>query len=490
MKHHKIIFIAVACFVTQLTVSCKKFLDVTPKTSVEESVQFQTRQGFVDALLGVYQVMARPAGYGREFTYGAMDIFAQRYENKSTANTLYNRLATYNYVEVSVRAVLDGMFSNSYAAIAQSNYVLKHVDNGVLDETSQKIVKGEALGLRGFLHLDIIRLFSDNYDGGANASSPSIAYLKEFSTGVNGRLNLGKALELCEADLKAAEQLLAQTVDAGTVFDRTGTNPDVLLQFRHNRMNYWAVKATLARLYQLKGDKVNALKYATEVIGSAKFNFVNQTSLVVDPTSEDADPTFLSEHVFSLYKSNLKTIADDVFKNASSTGEASDLWSTKAALAIVYPTAFPDDVRCPSAPKSLWNEVSTAIVYSKKYWSDASKGVRQKMIPVIKLAEMYYIAAEAAPDLTAAGTYVNFVRNSRLIPGTLVFTTTAQLDTELMIEYRKEFYAEGQLWSYYKRKNLAAIWNGGSGTGTIAMTKAKYIFPLPEAEIEFGSTNY
>lgn len=490
MKQHKFIKLAIIGIITLMFTSCKKFLEVRPKTEVEESVQFQNTQGFTDALLGVYQIMARPAGYGREFTFGAMDIIAQRYENRSTANTLYNRLATHSYTQPDVRGVLDGMFINSYSAIAQANFILKHVDNGILASADANIVKGEALGLRGFLHFDLIRLFSDNFDAGANISSPSIAYLKEFSVGINGRLTLGKALELCEADLKAAEQLLAQTPDARAALDKTGDNTNILLRFRHNRFNYWAVKATLARLYQLKGDKDNAFKYATEVITSNRFNFVNQTSLIVNPIEENADPTFFQEHLFSLYISNLKVVADDVFKNVAPAGEATDLWSTKAALAVVYPTSFPDDVRSNLAPKNIWSEVSSAIVYSRKYWSDATKGTRQKMIPIIKLAEMYYIAAECAPNLTSSGTYFNTVRTARLIPGTVSFTSAAQLDTELMLEYRKEFYAEGQLWPYYKRKNLASIWNGGAATGTIVMSKAKYIFPLPETEIEFGSTNY
>lgn len=489
MTQHKFIKLAIVGVLTLLFASCKKFLEVRPKTQIEESVQFQNKQGFTDALLGVYQIMARPAGYGREFTFGTMDIIAQRYENRSTANTLYNRLATHSYTQPDVRGVLDGMFSNSYAAIAQANFILKHVDNGVITSVDLNVVKGEALGLRGFLHFDLIRLFSENFDAGANAASPSIAYLKEFSIGVNGRLNLGKALELCETDLKAAEQLLSQTPDAANL-DRTSNNPNTLLQFRHNRFNYWAVKAALARLYQLKGDRENAFKYATEVISSNRFSFVNQTALVVNPTDEAADLTFFQEHLFSVYVSNLKIIADDVFKNVATAGEPSDLWSTKAALAVVYPTSFPDDVRSNLAPKNIWSEISSSIVYSKKYWSDATNGTRQKMIPVIKLAEMYYIAAECAPTLTASGTYFNAVRNARLIPGTVTFSSVAQLDTELMLEYRKEFYAEGQLWPYYKRKNLLTIWNGAGASGTIAMNKAKYIFPLPEAEIEFGSTNY
>ncbi len=60
--------------------------------------------------------------------------------------------------------------------------------------------------------------------------------------------------------------------------------------------------------------------------------------------------------------------------------------------------------------------------------------------------------------------------------------TAANLEAEIMKEYRKEFYAEGQLWYYFKRKNTATIPDGAGNP----MTEAKYIFPLPLDEIQFG----
>lgn len=494
MKHIKQLFLSCTFFVLLFT-SCNKFLDVSPKTQVKEDAQFSTKQGFIDGLFGIYQNAAKPAGYGRNLTFGLLDILAQRYENKSISSSLYAKLANYNYVDGEVRGVLDGVFSNNYATIAQANYVLKNVDNGVLDETSRSIIKGESLGMRGFLHFDLIRLFSDIYgDGGANASASSISYMKDFSVSPNARLTLGQALSLCEADLKQAEQLLSVNQNIDLISGNQGsTNADLFLQYRQNHLNYWAVKATLARLYLFKGDKVNALKYATEVINSTKFKFINQSALNIDATTTASDLTFSDEHIFSIYVSGLKSTADDVFKNTTPTGETGDLWSTKAALNIVFQPTLQNhgtDIRSLTASKSLWNEVSANIVYSKKYWSDNAGNVKQRIIPVIKLSEMYYIAAESSTTFVDAAKYLNVVRTNRLIPEIPVPATPDALDAEILLEYRKEFYGEGQLWLYYKRKNMPTIWNGGtSATATIPMNKSKYIFPLPNTELEFGSSN-
>jgi hypothetical protein len=472
-----------------LVTSCNKFLDVKPKTQITEEEQYSTRQGFTDALFGIYQGAAKPDSYGKHLTFGLLEILAQRYENKSTGTTLYYNIARYNYTDPQVQKVTDSVFNNNYASIAQANYLLKNVDNGILDETTKAIIKGESLGMRGFLHFDLIRLFSNSYNDGANASSPSIAYLKDFTVKPSERLKLGDALNACEADLKEAEQLLFtnQNIDQ-IALNQGSTSADLFLQFRQNHLNYWAVKATLARLYLFKGDKVNALKYALEVINSNKFTFVNQTTLNVDATALGSDLTFSSEHIFSVYVSRLKTMVDILFKAQTSVGETDDFWSTRTNLNATYQTTLPNygtDVRSPIASKSLWSELSTSILYSKKFWSDNDKNVKQRLIPVIKLAEMYYIAAESAPSVEQGAAYLNVVRVARLIPAlSPAPASPASLDAEIQLEYRKEFYGEGQLWFYYKRKGVTIIPNALVSP----MSNTQYTIPLPLTELEFGTS--
>lgn len=470
--------------------SCKKWLDVKPKTQMTEGEQFSTRQGYIDALFGIYQNSAGLGGYGKHLTYSFLDILAQRYENKSVATTRYYKMARYNYTDPDVRDVIDSIFNNSYRSIAQANYVLKNVElnNGVLDVATRNIIKGEALGMRGFLHFDLARLFAQNYADGANVNTPAVPYLKAFTVFPQARLPLGSVLDSCISDLKAAEVLLDGDKNIDRIAGNQGsTNPDLFLQFRQNHLNYWAVKATLARIYLYKGDKVNALKYAQEVINSGKFTFINPGLINTDATSDGSDMTFTNEHIFSIYTSGLKRQADVFFKNVGPTGEADDLFSTRAKLDAMYQTTvggYAAEIRKPAATQDLWNVVSPTIVYTKKYWSDKSTNVKQRVIPIIKLSEMYYIAAEAAPTIAEGLPYLNAVRTKRLLPELTTVASQAAYDTEIQFEYRKDFYAEGQLWFYYKRKNVLTIPDGVSNP----MTAAKYTLPLPDAEVEFGTS--
>src|SRR5690606_24722049 len=118
-------------------------------------------------------------------------------------------------------------------------------------------------------------------------------------------------------------------------------------------------------------------------------------------------------------------------------------------------------------------------VYSTKYYVGSTiTSLRQSRIPVIRLSEMYYIAAEAETDPQLALGYLNTVRTARVLPA-LDDLTSGDFKNELLKAYRKEFFGEGQLWFYYKRLNVAQIPNSPEAT---TMTEEKYVFPLPVAE--------
>ena len=103
-----------------------------------------------------------------------------------------------------------------------------------------------------------------------------------------------------------------------------------------------------------------------------------------------------------------------------------------------------------------------------------------KLMPLIRVSEMYLIAAECA---TEEQTQYDYLNAHRLRRGNQVQVTTG-LEGELAKEYSKEFLCEGQLWFYYKRTNTARIQSGSSNTN-ITMSNAKYVPNLPDSEIKY-----
>lgn len=468
--------------------SCSKWLDVSPKTQVKEGDQFASRQGFIDALFGMYQKLTPTTAYGANLSYGFLDILAQRYDNKAATSNQYYQTARYNYLAGNETV---GIWSQLYAAIAQCNFILLHIEEhrDVLTDQEYGIVKGESLGMRAFLHFELLRMFAPAYKDGTNAGVLAIPYMDRFQVKPQNRQTVQAILDLCEADLKAAEALLSVYPGIDQIADnQNSTNSDLLRMYRQNHLNYWAVKAVLARMYLYKGNKPLALQYAKEVIDSKKFRFIlNAAELDVDPASVNANLTFTMEHVFSVYVNDLKTNADVLFKPVvAGTPDANDLFIGRARLNNLYEVQTPGyttDIRNPFSVKTLWNQVAVTAVYTKKYYVENTQNVRASLVPLIRLSEMYYIAAEASATITEGLVYLNTVRTARLLPVLAQPASTALMDLEIQKEYQKEFFAEGQLWFYYKRRNISNIPDGVGNP----MSDDKYTFPRPNAEIEFGN---
>jgi hypothetical protein len=113
---------------------------------------------------------------------------------------------------------------------------------------------------------------------------------------------------------------------------------------------------------------------------------------------------------------------------------------------------------------------------------------RSGIIPLIRLPEMYYIACEAAEDGKEAAIYVNSVRNKRGYSkaNDVSCGTDEQRIAALNSEFCKEFYGEGQYFWFLKSHGIV----GKLGhSAAVELTKERFVFPLPDAEVEYGWTS-
>jgi hypothetical protein len=102
-------------------------------------------------------------------------------------------------------------------------------------------------------------------------------------------------------------------------------------------------------------------------------------------------------------------------------------------------------------------------------------------VPLIRLSEMYYIAAESASDTKEKVRMLNSVRANRGLKALAETLTETEIATEIFKEYKKEFYQEGQLFFYYKRLNKSQI-DGYASPATATI----YVLPKPNDENEFN----
>jgi hypothetical protein len=248
----------------------------------------------------------------------------------------------------------------------------------------------------------------------------------------------------------------------------------------------------LARVYLWKGDAGNARAHAEEVIEGKRFSWAHFTATTASNIME-RDLIYKNEHIFRLDINKMIDIVKPYFTASSGVEKLSPSETKMDNIFEVTAAALGMDHRY-----TYHYAYDGGERYLAKFWQPEG-GTYTNMMPLIRLSEMYYIAAEsyATSDPARAVELLNTVRcgtlrddgsyDSSFGRGLSNFPLSetlspAAVQEEIYKEYRKETLGEGQLFYYYKRLNLPVI-PGSSRPGN----NATYVFPLPDNEIEFGN---
>jgi hypothetical protein len=475
--------------------SCKKWLNVPPKSEIASNVLFESEQGFKDALIGSYLLMTSQNSYGFESTIGFVDALAQQYYMSGTSHPYYFA-SLYQYDVAPVLIKKDAIWRSNYNVISNLNNIIENADvkKGSLNPANYAFIKGESLGLRAFLHFDLFRLFGyGNLVKDPSAlSRQTLPYVTKYSKHITARISVAAYIDSLKSDLNQAEALLAPYDSVSVASGKLPIpNADLFYNNRQMRFNYYAVKATQARLYLWTGEYDKAILAADEVIsGAIRQNISFHTGNINDPNPKNKDYTFSTEHIFSLGVQNLYDIVRPYIQRYGADGinvNNDRLYQNGTVADNLFETASKPQMSLSDYRyKELYNKVSTSDYLLLKFnYADGS--VFKDRMPIIKLPEMYYILAEAyneKNDQAKAVGYLNTVRRNRAIQSRfdLVSSLTKEAVTvEIEREYRKEFISEGQLFYYYKRLGKASI------TGTSKpMDNSVYVLPMPQSELEMG----
>ena len=143
--------------------SCDSFLEVNPTGEIVNDKLFETAEGFEEALYGSYSFLAREPLYGQNLSYYIMDIAGQYFYNDWSSHWS-RHLCTYDYKHMDLRPKLDTVWTTMYKGISYVNNILGNLSKK--DSTTFRLYdlyKGEALGLRAFMHFELLRLYAESY---------------------------------------------------------------------------------------------------------------------------------------------------------------------------------------------------------------------------------------------------------------------------------------------------------------------------------------
>ena len=486
---------------TALLASCNKWLDVKPEAESTKEELFSTEKGFRDALTGAYLDMKNTNTYGGSLVWGNIEYLAHNWDVATPSDQLHNSLVSGDYNNAAARGALDATYAGLYKVIADVNGILGEIDPkaSLFTEDNYALIKGEALGLRAFMHFDALRLFGPMPDSGS--VKPVLAYMKTVSHDITEPESYDAFCKDILADLTTAATLM-QGVDPVTKYSMSQLNPtsanssttpviaDNFYMHRQVRMNYYAVLALTARVYLWMAAKDPSLKaeaarYAKMVVDAKDQNGVPTFRLVNENDRVNGDYTMSPEHIMALSVYDLDQQATDLFGETGSL-QRSD-FSIEAGyyyLNFLFPvTERTGDVRW----NGMWQykAANPSYVRYNKYVQRASNPVQQ--VPLIRLSELYLILTETASSKAEAETYYSAYAAEKGIPFNEGFSQDdyqSDRRSRLIREYAREFFAEGQSFFTYKRMDVTTLpagWTANYFTGSAA----RYVVPLPDREISY-----
>lgn len=484
----KYIKIISACLlISFLSAGCNDFLDVNPAGTVTQDKMFRDVQGYRDAMYGIYANLAMTNLYGQNLTYGFADQLAQLFTppriTESQDLTSY-KVLQYDYTYPEIESMITNIWSDMYRVISYVNNVLENIQHADIDShPDYRLINGEAHALRAFMHFDLMRYFCEHIELVPDAGG--IPYAYTFDLKNKELFTLKECYENVLEDLTVAQNyLLNDTSQIAT--DYRGTV--------YNFVTLPAVYAMKARVFHYEGQLDSAGIYAEKVMQYSNYHLIDVPTDLPEAQKYPGG----AEMIWGLSTTKLYDVLFQEFQSDPTTNF--ELMRPREDVEEIYKDVSWDAQNHDYRFDNFFENEERGWVFNRllKVNRDNPDDIEEqkkntKGICMLRLPEMYYIAAEASyvqGDQEKALKYLQAVRNSRGLTAALPSDRTNTLEkfrAELQKERRKEFWGEGQTFLDYKRTN--ASFGDISNNKVITLTPEIRVLPWPRNEQEFGSTN-
>lgn len=481
----KNIVISILLTVVILFSSCNKWLDVKPKNQIDTKEMFRSQNGFKDALTGCYIKLKSRDIYGEQLTMSTVEhlILHWSVDPKTAEEALNNR----NYENGDARAQLDRIYKGLYNTIASANDILAHIDlnkDVFENENMRLMIKAEAMAIRAFCHFDVLRLYGPVPKDLSVETKDELTYVTEFTFEHIDRTTYQQFIANIEKDLNAASDLLKETDpflthNISSINRPESSGLDPFMGYRKFRFNYYAVEGIKARFYLYTQQKEKAYTTAMNLINAKDVDGSNKFTLSTSSDLAKGNLVLSTEHLLSLNIYNLGDYAHPLFKTDKKL-----IKPQKTVLKDVYANSIVDD-RYTKGWVEIVDFYGKKTFTPNKYFQPAttSNGSMYfddcQMVSLIRMSEIYLIAMECG-TLSQCNELAKKYYPARYLEA-VDFTSDAQRDTEIVNQYRRDFYAEGQMFFTYKRFALKRIiWVSRD------LNLKEYIIPMPDTDINYG----
>lgn len=455
MKNYFVVFLII--LLSDCLVGCNKLIDVgDPKTSINGIKVFSHDSSAVAAVSGIYSKMMT---YPVNILNGGMSILTGLSADELQTNNAGNDFQEFytNTVSPSNSDNRIYFWYQGYAIIYQTNACIEGIrgSNTLSTDVGNQLL-GESYFIRAFTYFQLVQLY-----GGV----PLVLTTNYVE---NVRLKRAAYVEIIN---QVREDLLKST----SYLNDNYPSPNRV------RVNKWAAKALLAKVYLYEKDYIDAESAASQVINAGPYHLEKDLSSVFLYDSKEAilqfmpvengyntteganyvpSPTGISLPQFSLTADLLNSFEYGDNRLTSWVG-------TKTVNGVIYTFPYKYKLR-----------INFNVPYPVNEYA-----------MVLRLGEQYLIRAEARAhtgDLTGAISDVDSIRKRAGLP--LISVINPGIDktgllTLIERERRIELFAEwGNRWFDLKRTNQATTKLGSKPQWEDYDT----LFPIPNVEIQLN----
>ena len=427
-------------------------LDQEPSTAISAETAIESVTDLSYAVNGAY---FQATGRGQLNLVSELAIYADELGPDSDVQNGSGQYAQKIH-ERSITALDSwGAYAPLYRAIASINKAIQKAE-ALEDQDGAAPYIAEMIGMRGLFHFHLATFF---------APIPT--------SGSANKLGVVLSTEVYPLDYKGSRASLDETytqiIKDLTTYINSGYNKEKM----DGHLNYWAALAIRARAYLYWGKYAEALADAQKVINESPYKLYTRENYVSVWSGDAGDEIILQYAQDDNY--NAQRYAPGYYTHPDGYTE---YLVTKEFYDLMK--SNPDDIR--SELVGYRQGKGPEGPYPLKYPGKTGSSVPlySHSVKVVRLAEMYLIAAEAAlktSGASAAVPYLNALRQTRI--ANYQDATTTDID-DILLERRKELFSEGQIAFDFWRNGKSVK----SGIATYGPDHYQNVLPIPKDEID------
>ena len=441
--------IFIVCISSVVLFSCQK-LDVNSPNDVPTGNVFTNADGLRSALTGLYNNFQQRNYYGGYYPFMAdlnSDVCTAGGYDVPALNDINAHAVT------TSNTFTEQMYLAIYKWVAHANEILENVDKITdpdLSDEERSSIKGQALALRALAHFDALRMFGYHWDNGSLYGVPVVITVQNAADVVS-RNTVAETYTAVLKDLNDADALL--------------DGSELTAQYANSMF----VKGLLARVYLYQKDYDKAAEFATEVIDDGTYSLLDADNFQTIYTGR-----LSSESIFELSFDGQNQSSFNAGTYVRDDALRTEIFFLANQGMDAFFQARPGDKRS-ELLDFVNNDVS--ILPDGRTQKYRGEVIKDNPAYILRIAEMYLIAAEAKGRTGGGLAYLNTLRENRglsnlvgsNIPDDEAYTQ-AILD-ERLAELNFEGHRFFDLARYQKIEEVLGVSNENA------------VFPIPQREI-------